>query len=123
MASFNGVNLFGLVISMSTGDNRRDSQVNSYNGLNGLEVLDGGSRGLTTVVHGVIYGSGLAGLAAARELLRGYRDGNAYMLADSTGSAWPNVRLERFTPAEAIKQAPDGTCFQPNSAEFLHLTG
>jgi hypothetical protein len=123
MASFNGMNIFGLVLSMSTGDNRRDTQVNSFNGLNGLEVLDGGSRGLTTVVHGVLYGAGLSGLAAARAALRVYRDGNAYVLVDSTGTSWPNVLLQRFTPAEAIKQAPDGTCLQPYTAEFLHLTG
>jgi hypothetical protein len=123
MASFNGVNLFGLVRSLTTGDNRRASQINSFNGLNGLEVLDGGARGLITIVQGVLYGSGLAGLAASRELARSYRDGNAYTLVDTTGAVWPNVLLERFTPAEAIKQAPDGTCFQPYSAEFLHLTG
>ena len=44
MPSFGGVNIFGTAVRMITVDNLRERQVNSYFGLSGLEMLDGGLR-------------------------------------------------------------------------------
>jgi hypothetical protein len=119
--SFGGVALFGNVDAMPTSDNPRDRQINAYNGLNGLEVLDGGGRGRVTNVSGRLYGAGLSGLAAAISLFRSFHDGGAYVLVDTAGNSWPVVRLERFEPAGRIRQDANETCWQDYTAEFLHV--
>ncbi len=123
MALFDGFDIFGLTETCNTGDHPRDTQTNSFNGLNGVEELDGGSRGLTTRITGVLFGAGLDGLSAARGIFRSYKDGNTYVLTDTHGDEWQNVKLHVFSPSERIQQAADGTCFQTYSAEFKHLSG
>ena len=56
MPSYGGVNIFGTAVTMSTADHPRESQVNSYFGLSGLEMLDGGSRGRVTEAGGLLFG-------------------------------------------------------------------
>lgn len=122
MASFGGANVFGIGVRMLTAVNPRDRQVNAYPGVNGLEVLDGGSRGLVTLVSGTLIGSDETGLAAAEMFFLSFFDGSAYPLVDSMGRAWPSVRLERFRPADRVRRSTDGTCLRDYTAEFLHLT-
>lgn len=119
--TFGGTALFGNVTDMPTADNPRDRQINSYNGQNGLEILDGGGRGRVTRVTGQLFGNGPAGLTAAVALFRSFLDGNAYVLVDTVGNTWPVVRLERFHPTGRIRQDADGLCWQDYTAEFLHV--
>ena len=121
MASYGGVGIFGAAVSMSTSDNPRESQVNSYFGINGLESLDGGFRGRITRVHGVLYGQSSQLLASAEGVFRSYNDGVARLLIDTSGAIWPNVRLLTFQPLGRIRQSADGTCFRAYRAQFLHL--
>ena len=44
MASFGGTSIFGTAVSMVTADNPRETQLNAFFGLSGLESLDGGMR-------------------------------------------------------------------------------
>ena len=121
MASYGGLGIFGAAVSMTTSDNPRESQVNSFFGINGLETLDGGFRGRITNVRGVLYGQSAGLLASAEGLIRTYNDGLARVLVDNLGTVWPNVRLLRFQPFGRIRQSADGTYFRAYEAQFLHL--
>lgn len=78
MASFGGNNIFGTAVSMSTADNPRENQLNAFFGLSGLESLDGGLRGRTTTVNGLLYGESSLILAQAEAQFRAFNDGVAH---------------------------------------------
>jgi hypothetical protein len=122
MASYGSVGIFGTSASMTTSDNIRECQVNSFFGINGLETLDGGFRGRITRVRGMLAGESTLLLAAAEGLFRSYNDGVARVLVDNLGTAWPNVKLLRFQPFGRIRQSADGTFFRAYQALFFHLT-
>ena len=121
MATYNGINIFGTAVVMNTADNPRETQINSFFGLSGLETLDGGLRGRATEVNGLLYGSSPAGLASAEAVFRSYNDGVARILVDNLGTAWPSVRLDAFRPQGRVRQSPGGVFFRPYNARFLHL--
>ena len=121
MPSFGGITIFGAAVSMATADITRQSQVNSFFGINGLELLDGGFRGRVTKVRGVLYGASTLGLAGAENLFRSLNDGATRTLVDSLGMAWTNVRMQSFQPHGRVRQAPNGTFFRAYQAQFLHL--
>ena len=121
MASYGGVAIFGAAVVMTTSDNPREAQVNSFFGINGLESLDGGFRGRITKVQGVLYGQSSLILSSAEGLFRSYNDGVARMLVDTLGSIWPNVRLLTFQPTGRVGQSADGTYFRAYQAQFLHM--
>jgi len=122
MASYGGFPIFGTAVTMTTADNPRECQVNSFFGINGLETLDGGFRGRITRVRGVLYGASGILLASAEGLFRSYNDGLARLLIDNLGAAWPNVRLQRFQPQGRVRRSSDGTYFRAYQAQFLHLS-
>ena len=121
MASYGGVGIFGVAVSMSTTDNPRAGQFNSFFGLNGLESLDGGFRGRITRVRGVLSGRSSVLLASAEGLFRSYNDGVGRILVDNLGTAWPNVKSLRFQPVGRVGQTADGVYFRAYHALFLHL--
>lgn len=121
MASFGGNSIFGTSVTMVTSDNPRDTQINSFFGLSGLEVLDGGMRGRTTRVEGVLFGQSPALLASAESTFRSYNDGQPRDLVDTLGVLWKNVRLESFEPTGRVRQSPYGMLFRAYKARFLHL--
>jgi hypothetical protein len=121
MASYGGMGIFGAAVSMTTSDNPRACQVNSFFGINGLETLDGGFRGRITRVRGVLYGQSALFLASAEGLVRSYNDGVARPLVDNLGTIWPNVRLLRFQPIGRVRQSSDGRFLRAYQALFLHL--
>ena len=121
MASYGGVPIFGAAVTMTTADNPRESQVNTFFGVDGLETLDGGFRGRITRVRGVLHGPSSQLLAAAEGQFRSFNDGLARLLIDNLGAAWPNVRLLTFQPHGRARQSPDGTFFRAYQAQFLHL--
>ena len=88
MASFNGVSIFGRAASFVTGDLILQRQENEFAGVDGVETLTLGSRGLMTEVSGLLTGATSADLATAESTFRSYRDGNAYNLVDSYGTTW-----------------------------------
>ena len=121
MLSYGGINIFGTAVTMRTADNPRAQQVNSFFGLSGLETLDGGLRGRSTQVNGLLYGNSPALLASAEAVFRSYHDGIARVLVDSLGTAWPSVRLESFQPQGRVRQSPGGSFFRSYHARFFHL--
>ena len=121
MATFNGVALFGSAVQMATGDVERESQMNACFGLGGREVLDGGDRGTQTVVTGVLSGVDQSAFNAAVAIIRSYKDGLAYVLVDTAGVTWGNVRLAAFNLRPPRRQTPYGVVFQSYQAVFEHL--
>ncbi len=121
MPSFGGVNIFGSAVIMTTSVNPRRSQINAFFGVNGLEAIDGGSRGATTFSSGLLYGSSAPGLAAAEALFRSFDDGIPRTLVDTFGTPWAGVRLQSFQPWGRVKQSPYGYFFRPYQGRFLHL--
>ncbi len=121
MPFFGGVNIFGTAVVMITTDQPREKQINGFFGLNGLETLDGGSRGRTTEVRGLLEGSSAANLALTESAFRSYADGQTRVLVDNLGSTWANVCLETFAPAGRVRQSPQGVYFRTYRARFLHL--
>jgi hypothetical protein len=119
--SYGGVNMFGTAVTMTTADHPREKQLNSFFGLSGLEMLDGGSRGRVTEVKGLLYGPSPLALAASESTFRSYDDGVTRNLIDSLGTNWANVRLESFQPIGRIRQSPFGVFFRAYRARFLHL--
>lgn len=121
MPNYGGIQIFGAAVSMATADHARQSQVNSFFGINGLETLDGGFRGRVTKVRGVLHGPSALGLASAENLFRSFNDGVTRILVDNLGMIWTNVRLTGFQPHGRVRQSPDGTYFRAYQAQFLHL--
>ena len=127
MPSFNGTAIFGAQISMSLVETGRETQENTYFGIDGTETLDAGFRHHRTVVRGRLYGfkaaGGLSDLISAIILFRSYIDGNAYTLVDNLGLTWQNVKLESFTldAQTGIMQSGD-QWFQSYVAMFKHLS-
>ena len=121
MASFGGASIFGTAVSMATSDNPRETQLNAFFGLSGLESLDGGMRGRSTQVAGLLFGSTASLLANAEALFRSYNDGVAHTLIDTLGVIWTSVRLASFQPQGRIRQSPGGVLFRSYKAQFLHL--
>lgn len=121
MPSYGGIPIFGAAVSMATADITRQGQVNSFFGINGLEMLDGGFRGRVTRVRGVLHGPSALGLAGAENLFRSLNDGMARTLVDSLGMTWAHVRMQGFQPQGRARQAPNGAHFRAYQAQFLHL--
>jgi len=124
MATFNGDNIFGLIETMNTDDHPDDQQVNAFNGLNGVEVLTGGSRGFTTVVTGALFGelgTGRDGLTAAINFMRSYRDRNAYVLVDNGDEVWSQVLMQSIKLTGPTRTDTAGTCSKPYTVVFQHL--
>ena len=122
MASYAGVPIFGLGVTMATFDFPRKAQMNSFFGVSGVESLDGGFRGRMTRVQGVLLGSSPAELAGAEGLFRTYNDGFARTLIDNLGTTWLNVKMVRFVPFGRVRRLADGSCMRGYRALFLHLT-
>ncbi|MCA1684591.1 MAG: hypothetical protein LC745_01115 [Planctomycetia bacterium] len=106
---------------MATADNPRERQLNAFFGLSGLESLDGGLRGRSTHVTGLLYGESPAALASAESLFRSFNDGVARALVDTLGATWSSVCLVSFQPQGRIRRSPAGVLFRTYKARFLHL--
>lgn len=121
MSSYGGAEIFGLAVQWSTTNNPRELQLNSFFGVDGLESLDGGSRGRTTLVAGVLRAPDSASLASIENNFRSLQDGAARTLVDGSGTTWEEVILENFQPQGRVRRAADGVAFRPYRARFLHL--
>jgi hypothetical protein len=122
MASYGGLNIFGSAVSMSTAPLARAQQINSFFGLSGVEILDGGSRGMVTVAAGFLYGNSLAALASVENQFRSMSNGVARPLVDMVGIIWGNVLLQTYRPQGRILCAANGYYLRAYQARFFHLS-
>jgi hypothetical protein len=120
-AFYNGVDL-GFIFEMVVAANPKGRQVNSYPGANGLEVLDHGSRGGTTIVIGAIVAPSAQALASAEQQLRSLQvDGGAYTLRDDLGKYWPGVILIQYRPQGRVYLTVNNYLTRRYDCEFLHV--
>lgn len=123
MPSYDGSLIFGNAVIMTTADNPRTSQENAFFGLNGVESLDGGQHGRFTTVTGFLFAPSAPSLNASISLFRSYNDGSAYILVDSFGNAWPDVKMESFEPNPKVRrQGGNGDYWITYTARFKHLS-
>lgn len=125
LPSFNGIAL-GFLFSMNPAPNPNGRQINTYPGQNGLEVIDQGSRGGTTLLEAAIIAAGPAALASAEQSFRALvADGGAYTLVDQLGTVWTGVILAKFTPKGRVLNVaatiPGVYIARKYDAEFLHI--
>lgn len=119
MPSFAGTDL-GLVEESNTEEAPKERQANAYPGVDGLQLIDHGTRGATSYARGSLVASSGAALAAALEVFRGYvRAGGKAAFVDKYGTTWAGVILVRFRPVGPTYTTPGGFC-QRYEAEFLH---
>jgi hypothetical protein len=122
VSTFNGVSLFGYAIKMTNNVSDRSSQKNAYPGLAGVEHIDLGSRGRTTIVRGRLFASSVANLMAAKTLMESYHDGLPYSMYDTAGLLWTNCLMG---PVKMIDRWTHGGSigFQwAYEVEITHLT-
>jgi hypothetical protein len=118
--SFNGQFIFGIDVTMVTVDPPRETQVNAFQGVNGIETIDHGSRQRYTNVTGRFVAPDLATLGALENTFRSYKDPFAYTLVTTEGLAWDEVKLESFEPTPRI--GSDGvSVWRSYHARFIHL--
>jgi hypothetical protein len=122
MASYRGSAIFGRAVRMKTADNPRAEQKNGFFGLSGIETLDGGLRGRTTVAQGVFTAYDYGTIAAAMESFRSFNDGLAGTLVDTRNVSWLNVKLASFEPGDRIGFDPTYGYYATYQATFQHLT-
>ena len=119
MPSFNSTDL-GIVEVCNTVQAPKERQVNAYPGVDGLQLIDHGTRGAVTSLRGVFSASSKAALASILGTFQGYHAaGGKATLVDTYGVSWPNVILVQFRPVGVIYPCPGGFCTR-YEAEFLH---
>jgi hypothetical protein len=122
MATFGNQAIFGTGVTFSTSNRPRQTQVNSFFGINGVEVIDGGNRGRETIVSGTLIAPDSASLSQSESVFRNLADGVARELVDSSGNTWQNVLLEHFQPIGRVQLAASGSSIRSYRARFFHLT-
>jgi phosphohistidine swiveling domain-containing protein len=119
--SFNNEYIFGIDVVMVTVDPPRDVQVNAFNGVNGVEIIDHGSRQRYTAVSGRFLMPDVPSLVAAENALRSYRDPFEYTLITTDGSVYEGVKLESFEPQPRIfTDGATGYVWRTYRARFIH---
>jgi len=123
MMTYNGENIFGLAARCRHVANPRAQQVDAYFGVNGARVLDGGGRGRTFQIRGLLVASSMAELADAEARFADYADGVARVLVDTRGRSWPNVVFKgEFVPDPLGAFPHRGGWALPYRATFHGLT-
>lgn len=118
--TFDGSPLFGNSVSIAVSFKPRERQENGYFGVNGIEVIDGGSRGGQAVASGVLYGWGAYGLALAEAQFLDRNDGKAKLLTDTLGRQYDAI-LDSFEPKGRVRRDHWGNWFRSYEARFLVL--
>ena len=120
MANFNGTDL-GFIFEMNTIPSPKALQVNAYCGIDGVGVVDLGSRGGRTTVLGAIVAPDAASLATATQGLRALMvSGAKATLVDQEGTSWASVRLAAFEPSGPRLNVAGGGAARRYRAEFFH---
>lgn len=107
MATYGGVNIFGVCKTIQGQDTDPAMQMTSYPGVDGCEVTHLGTRGMYLIARGILYGANAAAVIAAENLARTYRDGVPRTLIDNHGVAYSNVLLQKVDPAQTpVRNGP-----------------
>jgi hypothetical protein len=119
---FNGEAIFGLDVIMQTVEPSRERQINAFLGINGVEVLDFGSRMRTTQVAGRLIGDSPGEVGVYETRFRNYRNPYAYSLLTTEGILWNDVMLDTFAPqGRLMGDGSTGQFWRSYHATFIHL--
>jgi hypothetical protein len=121
MATFDGVNMFGVAVTVETAENPRATQENAYAGVSGIQSLDLGGRGRQTSIKGRLRGATPGALGDAENFVRSYNDGRTYTFVDNFGTTWLYVKLVRFQPSGRVAADPMGTYSRRYEVLLHHL--
>ena len=120
MASFNAIFL-GFNFEMNTVAEPSALQFLEYPGINGVGVINHGSRGGLTLAEGALFGVDAASLAVAIHTFRSMQVAKVKaVLIDQYGTAWPAVRLLDFQPYGRNEVLVGGGFAKRYRAQFLH---
>lgn len=123
MMTYNGELIFGRAAKCRHVSNPRAQQVDSYFGVNGLRVLDGGGRGRTFQIQGLLVAASMEELADAEARFTAYADGVARVFVDSRGRSWANVVFKGEFVPDPLGPFPTGAGWAlPYRAVFHGLT-
>lgn len=89
--SLGGFPVFGYAVHITMVPNANAAQTAAFFGVQGVQEMDGGTRGRTFQVEGLMAGANPAAVQANESALEQFADGNTRILYDTTGAAWPNV--------------------------------
>ncbi|QEH38641.1 hypothetical protein OJF2_72470 [Aquisphaera giovannonii] len=123
MVTYDGNNIFGAAVQLQHVTHPSAQQLNAFFGVSGSQALYGGGRGRMFLIRGILLGRTVADLNAAEASIRGFADGQARVLVDPQGRAWPNVIFRgEYIPDGRGPLATAGGWAQPYRAVFHGLT-
>ena len=114
--------IFGVACTVRTQQRPRQLATEAYFGTGQVGCQDGGARGTTHQVLGVIWGPGPDGLAAAFGFAGNFLDGQAHTFSDALGTPWPGTVLQTYEPVGKIVQDSRGNYGRGFRATLLTLT-
>ena len=91
MGLLNGVNVFGIATTFQPSIDATAQQINAFFGVNGVQAVHGGQRGMSILVSGVFFGPTPESVIAQEGILLSYRDGISRRLDDNLGRVYPSV--------------------------------
>jgi hypothetical protein len=123
VATFGGVNIFGVgVEAIASGEPRRRQYVN-YPNVDGLELVDLGGSGSRISVRGWVVVANLVALAGVVDLYRTLQQSTAVAaLVDNDGTTYPYAVLEEYRPTSPIHISSDGYALRSFEWGFRSLT-
>lgn len=105
--TLNGAAAFGAAVRMVHVPNANASMIAAFFGVQGVQSLDGGTRGRVFMVEGLMTGSNPPGVVANELALQSFANGGVYLLVDTTGIAWANVQFRNeFQPGDKFMWSP-----------------
>lgn len=91
IAYYDGFPLFGSAVRCRHVPNANAGQVASFFGIQGVQAIDGGSRGRQFQIEGVWTATDTLQLRGYEAVLESYADGRPRILVDTFGYSWANV--------------------------------
>ena len=105
--TFGGVACFGIVESMHTEGDPKAIQENAFAGVNGIQTLDGGTRGGRSQVQGAILADNVTNLGTAMASLQALQQtGTVGTFTDQFGATYDNCYIRMFKPVGKTMLAP-----------------
>jgi hypothetical protein len=123
VATFGGVNIFGIgVEAIASGEPRRRQFVN-YPNVDGLELVDLGGSGSRIAVRGWAVSLSTFDLAWLVDLYRTLQQSTAVAdFVDNDGTVYPYCVLEEYRPTSPIHRSSDGLVLRSFEWGFRALT-
>lgn len=122
MASFNGVSIFGVAVTMTDIEEAAGYQEQGYPGLNGVEAIALGGRARRTQVTGILTAANNSALATLIAVYRAFEEAALpYTLVNTRGETSLYCVMQGFKTVDRIEPYTGGVA-QKYQVSFRHLT-